>query len=144
MIDWSARAAQIFVETPQGGTDKTDETTRRRVSSVSSVGGEGVFPKNEVSSARIEANRWEIRYPDGRVRIAAFAPARTLEEVRRRYPDAVVLIETASTVPACACCIHASTFGNCGIPERAGLSERFMIVKHSSGGAGCPVFEAAS
>jgi hypothetical protein len=141
MIDWAARAACVLAETPQAATDKTDET---RVSSVSSVRGGGVFAKNEVSPACIEANQWEIRDMDGRVRVVAYAPARTLEEVRRRYPNAAALIETASTVPACACCIHASTFGNCGIPERAGLSERFMIVKHSSGGAGCPVFEAAS
>jgi hypothetical protein len=141
MIDWAARAACVLGETPQVATDKTDET---RVSSVSSVRGGGGFTKNEVSPACVQANQWEIRGPDGRVRVVAYAPAWTLEEVRRRYPDAVALIETASTVSACVRCIHASMFGNCGIPERAGLSEQFMIVKHSAGGTGCPVFAGAS
>ena len=74
----------------------------------------------------------------------AFAPARTLEEVHRRYPDAEAIIETASTVSACVRCVHASAFGNCGVPERAGLAERFMLTKHPEAGAGCTTFEVAS
>ncbi len=141
MIDWTARARRRFAETAATPTDKTRET---EVLSVLSVGGQGVSRENAPTTQRVEANQWEVRYPDGRVRVAAFAPARTLEEVRRRYPDAVAYVETASTVSACVRCVHASAYGNCGIPERAGLSERFMLVKHPACGAGCLVFEAFS
>jgi hypothetical protein len=51
---------------------------------------------------------------------------------------------TDDTLLARARCVHASAYGNCGIPERAGLSERFVLVKHPAGGAGCLVFEGAS
>jgi hypothetical protein len=141
VIDWTARALRVLAESAPPPTAKTDETL---VLAVSAVGGRGVSRENAPASERVEANQWEVRYPDGRVRVAAFAPARTLEEVRRRYPDAVAYIETASTVPACVRCVHASAYGNCGIPERAGLSERFVLVKHPAGGAGCLVFEGAS
>jgi len=141
VIDWTARAALLFAERAAAPTDKTNET---RVSSVSSVGGQGVSRENDSGTERIEANQWEVRYLDGRVRIAAFAPARTREEVRRRYPDAVAYVETASTLAACVRCVHASAYGSCGIPERANLSEPFMLVNHPAGGAGCLVFEGAS
>ena len=141
MIDWTVRAAAVFAERSVTPTDKTDET---RVLAVSSVGGQGVSRESDSPTERVEANLWEIRYPDGRVRIVAFAPARTLEEVHRRYPDAEAIIETASTVSACVRCVHASAFGNCGVPERAGLAERFMLTKHPEAGAGCTTFEVAS
>jgi hypothetical protein len=141
VIDWTARAALLLAERAAAPTDKTYET---RVLSVSSVGGQGVSREIDSVTERIAGNQWEVRYLDGRVRITAFAPARPLKEVRRRYPDAVAYVETASTVAACVRCVHASAYLSCGIPERAGLSERFMLVKHPTGGVGCLMFEGAS
>lgn len=140
MIDWMARARHYFAETAATPTDRTDETP---VSSVSSVGGEGVSHENESSVEIAQANQWELRRVGGRVRIVSFAPARTVCEVRRRHRDAVSIIEIDSTVTACTRCIHASAFGNCGVPERAGLAERFLLVKHPEAAAGCAAFEAA-
>ena len=140
MIDWTSRAALFFAGRAAASTDKTNET---RVLSVSSVAGQGVSRENDLEAERIEANQWEACYPDGRVRIATFAPARTLEEVRRRYPDAVAYVETASTVAACVRCVHASAFGNCGAPERSGLAERFVLAKHPESGACCVAFKVA-
>jgi hypothetical protein len=136
MIDWASRAAHVLADCPPTCTDETDKT---RVSSVSSVGGKGVSFEIEASSG--DANQWEVFFPDGRIRVVSFAPARMREEVRRRYPDAVALVEVASTVTSCTRCVHASAYGNCGEPVRAGLAERFMLVKHPDGGVGCAAFE---
>lgn len=139
MIDWASRAARVLADCPSTCTDETDKT---RVSSVSSVGGKGVSSKSEPSSS--DANQWEVYFPDGRIRVVSFAPARMREQVRRRYPDAVALVEVASTVMSCTRCVHASAYGNCGEPVRAGLAARFMLVKHPNGGVGCVTFEATT
>lgn len=43
--------------------------------------------------------------------------------------------------PSCSRCRHATAYLNCGQPVRAGLVERFQIVRHPEGGAGCRAFE---
>jgi len=42
----------------------------------------------------------------------------------------------------CANCAHVSIYGNCGEPERAGLSKTFMLVSHPEGGKDCAAYAA--
>ena len=86
------------------------------------------------------ANQWRLHFADGSIREVTYSPARVEAEVRRDYPGCRAVIEVASTVAACALCQHASKFGNCGEPVRAGLTEKFEIVKHPAGGAGCAAY----
>ena len=95
---------------------------------------------------------------DGRLR--AVPSAAVTDEVRAivapYLAELAALITARSDRPAppappvlpepragCAACCHRTRFGNCARPVEAGLSARFELVAHPSGGAGCAAFEPA-
>jgi hypothetical protein len=86
------------------------------------------------------ANQWRVFERDGSVREVTYSPVATAAQVWRDYPGCRAVIEVASTVAACALCKHATKYRNCGEPVRAGLTDRFEIVKHPAGGAGCAAY----
>ncbi len=86
------------------------------------------------------ANQWRVFERDGSVREVTYSPAVIAAQVRRDYSGCRAVIEVASTIAACALCQHATRLGNCGEPVRAGLTEKFEIVKHPAGGAGCKTY----
>lgn len=44
----------------------------------------------------------------------------------------------------CDSCRRMSKFGNCLEPVRAGISERFQLVRHPEGGDGCAIYTGRS
>jgi hypothetical protein len=86
------------------------------------------------------ANQWRVFDRDGATREITYSPARTEAQVRRDYPGCRAVVEVASTIAACALCKHATKYRNCGEPVRAGLTDRFEIVRHPAGGAGCAAY----
>lgn len=48
---------------------------------------------------------------------------------------------TPDHAPSCSRCRHMTVYGNCAQPVRAGLTQRFMLIRHREGGAGCRAFE---
>jgi hypothetical protein len=129
-------SAEFATATP--ATFATDRGREGRT--VAEVATVAVANPQEAIFAPSTANQWRLFFADGQIREVTFAPARVEADVRRDYPGCRALIEIASTVAACALCQHATKFGNCGEPVRAGLTDRFEIVRHPAGGAGCKTY----
>ena len=49
--------------------------------------------------------------------------------------------ESQPGLQTCAGCHHVSRYGNCTIPERSALAEKFMLISHPNNGADCDAFE---
>ena len=138
MIDWEARALAILDKSPQAPTPKTGET---RVLGVSPVPVGRSCPNSMVSVEGIGANQWDLYFIDRDPLTVAFAPALTHDQVLARYTTAVAAVEVSTTIPACHLCRHATRFGNCGEPVRAGLTDTFGLVAHPDGGKDCASFD---
>ena len=49
--------------------------------------------------------------------------------------------ESQPGLQTCAGCHHVSRYGNCTIPERSALAQKFMLISHPRQGDGCTAFE---
>ena len=123
--------------------DTSDTSQKTEVCSdaaTSDPGGRATAVSRPESRPEGGANQWRLFFAGGQTREVTFAPAATAAQVRRDYPGAIALILIASTTPTCELCVHASRYGNCGEPVEAGLSERFVLIKHDDGGRGCKYY----
>jgi hypothetical protein len=50
-------------------------------------------------------------------------------------------IESQSQAQTCAGCHHVSRYGNCTIPQRSRLSEKYMLISHPNHGTDCVAYE---
>ena len=144
-VDWIALASARFKGGVPKSADKTDRTditpvATIEVPSVLSVSSVDLTPPSLFEAEFGEGgavNQWRVFRRDGGFKDVTFRPARDEASVREHYPDCAALILVASSIPACEVCVHASRYGNCGEPIEAGLSDRFVLVKHPDGGRGC-------
>jgi hypothetical protein len=49
--------------------------------------------------------------------------------------------ESQSQAQTCAGCHHVSRFGHCTIPQRSGLADKYMLIRHPNHGADCVAYE---
>jgi hypothetical protein len=69
-------------------------------------------------------------------------PAYLILELQRQKPAILeILIQGQDDVKSCKDCHHVSRFGNCTIPQRSRLSEKYMLISHPNHGTDCVAYE---